>query len=574
MKKYYFLIIVALILGLVLTGCSLLSNVGQVPTSEQSGISSVVKSFADKNYGDITLTSSGATDSGHFMEVWDLFACDMTISFTYDANGLVDDFGGDAHAWASLGIREVGYPDFNPTWLVEGAGVWLATDYDWSLNTFDPDVSPILDMDDKLILQKGGGNGEGDYDLPETPSNPGANHRVWWDRDGVDPYQNDETANTGGIYEVVITLHADDATSGTAYMTINGLDQGFETDANWNTIELTPAGMTFTGDMTQMQVFYGLYGYGATHNVSFNDIRVDGFLRTIVINGCDTGVVDVVYDGKRISELIEDIYFEAKNHGQFVRGVALLTNELMKADIITGEEKGKIQSCAAQASQLPREYGLVLWLDAGKGITATSGVSKWEDQSESGNHAVQTTASYQPTYITDELNNNPVVRFTEGEKYLSHPSILTNNYTAFYVLKLTESQEKSLYYYHAGIINSGDLGFFAEAKWLSASEGGWGSVGKYPSWGSFFRTSDEYPTPEEWRIHTHQPEKLYMDGGEVTYAREQDVYAGGLITIGSRSDHMLYFVGDIAEILVYNRILSDSEREFVETYLNAKYDIY
>lgn len=36
MKKYYFLIIVALILGLVLAGCSLLSNVGQVPPSEQS----------------------------------------------------------------------------------------------------------------------------------------------------------------------------------------------------------------------------------------------------------------------------------------------------------------------------------------------------------------------------------------------------------------------------------------------------------------------------------------------------------------------------------------------------------
>ena len=41
MKKYYFLIIVALILGLVLTGC--LSNVGQVPTSEQSGITYLTK---------------------------------------------------------------------------------------------------------------------------------------------------------------------------------------------------------------------------------------------------------------------------------------------------------------------------------------------------------------------------------------------------------------------------------------------------------------------------------------------------------------------------------------------------
>ena len=171
-------------------------------------------------YDDITL--SGGFQAGHFDHIWDLTACDLVLSFTYDANGLVDDYGGDAHAWAELGVRTVGYGDFNPTWLVEGAGVWLATDYDWTANTFDPDPqgAPILDLDDKLILQKAGGHGEGDYNLPSIPPNQWANHRVWWDRDGVDPWQNDETANTGGIYNIEITLHATDATSGTANMTI------------------------------------------------------------------------------------------------------------------------------------------------------------------------------------------------------------------------------------------------------------------------------------------------------------------------------------------------------------------
>ena len=42
MKKYYFLIILTVILGLVLTGC-LLSNVGQVPTTPQSGIAYLTK---------------------------------------------------------------------------------------------------------------------------------------------------------------------------------------------------------------------------------------------------------------------------------------------------------------------------------------------------------------------------------------------------------------------------------------------------------------------------------------------------------------------------------------------------
>jgi hypothetical protein len=43
MKKSYYLIVLVLILGLALTGCSLLSNVGQVPTTEQSGISYLTK---------------------------------------------------------------------------------------------------------------------------------------------------------------------------------------------------------------------------------------------------------------------------------------------------------------------------------------------------------------------------------------------------------------------------------------------------------------------------------------------------------------------------------------------------
>ena len=298
MKKLMYLIVLALILGMVLTGC-FLSNVGQVPSNQQSGISGMLKngvgSSITKNYGDIDLTSSGVTDSEHFMEVWDLTACDMVISFTYNANGLVDDETSQwqDHAWAALGVHSPCYVDFNPTWEAEGAGVWLATDYEefQDLNTFEPDPegSPTQDLDDKLILQKGGNWGEGSYNLPSTPSAPGNNHRVWFDRDGVDEWQDNSplavdggTYNTQGTYEIVITLHATDNANGTAYMTINGLNQGFETNGDWNTMELTPAGMTFTGDMTKMQVFYGLYGYGATHSVAFEDINVDGCLSALI----------------------------------------------------------------------------------------------------------------------------------------------------------------------------------------------------------------------------------------------------------------------------------------------------
>ena len=43
MKKLYYLIILTVILGLVLTGCTLLSNISQVPATEQSGITYLTK---------------------------------------------------------------------------------------------------------------------------------------------------------------------------------------------------------------------------------------------------------------------------------------------------------------------------------------------------------------------------------------------------------------------------------------------------------------------------------------------------------------------------------------------------
>jgi hypothetical protein len=70
---------------------------------------------------------------------------------------------------------------------------------------------------------------------------------------------------------------------------------------------------------------------------------------TIVIDGCDTGVVDRQYNGSSISALIEGCASEIRTHGAYAC-VAKLTNELKKAGIISGQENGAIQSCAAQAS--------------------------------------------------------------------------------------------------------------------------------------------------------------------------------------------------------------------------------
>jgi len=233
-----------------------------------------VAPFIAHEGGSVTL--SGGFQAGNLPEVWDLTASDLIITATYDGTGMKD--VADAHAWSELGVREEGQGNFNPA---PDHGVWLATDYPYAAGSLAPSPNALA-LNDKLILQKQGGIGEGDYNLPSTPPNPWANYGLWFDRDGIDPSQalmwgmiNGKTYNTRGLYDVQITLHATGPNSGTAYMTVNGVYQGFYVpDYHAGQPDLYPAGMTFSGDMTKMQVFYGIYGYGATHEAKFENIRM------------------------------------------------------------------------------------------------------------------------------------------------------------------------------------------------------------------------------------------------------------------------------------------------------------
>ncbi len=72
---------------------------------------------------------------------------------------------------------------------------------------------------------------------------------------------------------------------------------------------------------------------------------------TVVIGGCDSGVPNTFFaNGCTISDLIHHAAAGARNHGGFVSEVAHITNDLKKAGVISGAQKGAIQSCAAGAS--------------------------------------------------------------------------------------------------------------------------------------------------------------------------------------------------------------------------------
>ena len=224
------------------------------------------------NYGNVTLNN---WNSGNFVEIWDLTQGDLTLSYTIDMSGIA------TAGWAvtEVGIRQVGAPNIDPNQV----GGWMQSNYVFNLP--NPNT---LDNEDMHLLSKHGWLNQY-YDATDantivTEYWSGNNYGFWFDRDGVDQWQallwgmsDGDTYNTVGVYEIVITYHAIDANTGTMFATINGVQQGLYI-GGWKDAqpEFYPAGRSFTGNMAQMQIFYGRGGGGGA--VSLSDITVTGTL--------------------------------------------------------------------------------------------------------------------------------------------------------------------------------------------------------------------------------------------------------------------------------------------------------
>jgi hypothetical protein len=84
MKKLSYLIVLALILGLVLTGCSLLSNISQVPATEQSGISYLTKGAGTEEVPEVIDLIAGQNITVGTVSVWNDFE---SLYIKYETTG-------------------------------------------------------------------------------------------------------------------------------------------------------------------------------------------------------------------------------------------------------------------------------------------------------------------------------------------------------------------------------------------------------------------------------------------------------------------------------------------------------
>lgn len=110
------------------------------------------------------------------------------------------------------------------------------------------------------------------------------------------------------------------------------------------------------GNLVSIQLGVGSYNGTFDGNVDYilytldDGVHFADFEAEVVIDGCETGVSDgPVGDEGLLSELLDACGTNAKNHGQFVKCIARLTNDLKREGILTSGEKAAIQACAAKA---------------------------------------------------------------------------------------------------------------------------------------------------------------------------------------------------------------------------------
>lgn len=208
-----------------------------------------------------------------------------------------------------------------------------------------------------------------------------------------------------------------------------------------------------------------------------------------------------------------------------------------------------------------------LWLNASdlSTITEAAGaVSQWDDKSGNGNHVTQETGAYQPSTGSDTLNGRNVLTFDED--FLQ----LTDNVsfrTAVFVMDQVNgaggtgavfgSVSPSTGYYTFININASD------GSYDISIDGSAGYTGEACANGTSFtsganidlgRTNAENEAPTIWAVRFD--EAYYAD------------YIGAFNT-----DAATKLIGNFAELVLFNRLLSDTEVNKIGNYLSKKWGI-
>jgi len=222
--------------------------------------------------------------------------------------------------------------------------------------------------------------------------------------------------------------------------------------------------------------------------------------------------------------------------------------------------------------------GLQLWLRADVGTKLNgSTVAAWQDQSAVGNSAVQDKLSAQPLWVANALGSRPAVRFDGTDDCFVLPEGFSDfrlGLTAFVVVRPAPGGAWSRFI-DLDVGPACDNIVFGRKD--SADKLGFWVYANSQTKGKVEAPGAVVPDQVQTFCALLNPSgrvTLYKNGaalatGETTMPKNTTRKPNGIAKSNSGGDP--YFKGDLFEVFLYNRALSDTERAYIESYLNAKY---
>lgn len=238
-----------------------------------------------------------------------------------------------------------------------------------------------------------------------------------------------------------------------------------------------------------------------------------------------------------------------------------------------------------------------LWLDAGHGIVAPSGISQWQDRSGNNNHAEQSTPVRRPNLYTNSMNGYPSVEFDNDQTNYDF-MVIPDNATLEGMVGLTGFV---VYRLNNGTASAAPRCFFGKRDGVDVREAyawflhtsGSGISQKLDIDGTGNRAGGTTLVTtgvthlNGFTYHgaapsNNQDQVLYEGNNAVGNAIESStsipnytshIYIGTLQGHTGSGANASRFNGSMAEIILYNRFLNEAERILVNNYLAAKYDI-
>jgi hypothetical protein len=231
----------------------------------------------------------------------------------------------------------------------------------------------------------------------------------------------------------------------------------------------------------------------------------------------------------------------------------------------------------ASSSPIP-ESGLALWLKADSGVTTSgSNVAAWADQS--GNNRNATPIDYSPQYVSSAINNKPAIQFSDDEQ-----RVLSFSHTGFYpktIFVVGTVSVDNAYRTMVGGNSEGILGNYYLQTRTDITQPAFTLSNTdelaYVAYANSLALNTPYLLGgySDFVAGVYAFKNGVVGSGEIAADQLQRTltagYVGGGYYDGNPAD---YWNGYIAEVIIYNRVLTTIERQQVEGYLNAKYAIY